>query len=47
VTHRVYFERNILYYEVVGTGQGGGLNNLMGKELFLGGVRDVVNQYGM
>lgn len=48
VTHRVYFEGNTLYYQVVGAGEGAGLiNNVMGTELFLGGVRDVVNRYGL
>jgi hypothetical protein len=47
VTHRVYFKNEVLYYEVRGTGDGGGFNNFLGRELFTNGVRDVVKRYSM
>lgn len=48
VTHRVYFQRRTLYYEVIGSGQGGlpGFNNMMGVQLFQPGIRDVIERFG-
>ena len=48
VTHRVHFEDNVLYYDVIGEGAGRfpGINNRLGIRMFRPDVEDVVRQYG-
>jgi hypothetical protein len=49
VTHKVYFENNTLYYDVIGVGKGGSngwLNNKLAEPSFGQGVLDVENMFG-
>ena len=48
VTHRVHFENDVLYYDVIGEGPGmfPRTNNFLGRITFRPGVYDIVKQYG-
>ena len=48
VTHKVHFEDNVLYYDVIGEGTGmlPRTNNFLGRITFRPGVHRIVKQYG-
>ena len=48
VTHKVHFEDNVLYYDVIGEGGGRlpGINNFLGRITFRPSVHRIVKEYG-
>lgn len=48
MTHRVFFENNVLVYEITGTGSGGNgaFNNFAGTTLFRPSAESVTRTFG-
>ncbi|QUJ68603.1 hypothetical protein KDD30_05685 [Photobacterium sp. GJ3] len=48
VTYQVHFEKDNLYFDLIGTGNGSvpSIKNWIGIQLFVPGVQDAVNRFG-